>query len=141
MGDGHLQPLVAGDRGAPAHCRVAGVVALPGAADDHVAGGTFLHGHRRLPSPVRHVVPHQTAGFGGVDRPGDEERRLVADLAIGFATQFDVLDDRVRRQRRIELTPGTPGNLFVPKAVAAERGPLVDLDPYDAGVAGRRAGR
>src|SRR5258708_36821254 len=70
--DRHHRPVVdvAGSRLVG---RVAGVVALPPAAQADVAVDPAGRGERDPAAPVRYVLPHQVAALRHVDRPGQPE--------------------------------------------------------------------
>ena len=97
------------------------VVALPGTGQADVAEDPLGHDEGGRAAAVRHVVPHQSARIGHVDRLGQHEARRVADLAVGTLCQADVLDDRIARIGRFELAEGAPGDLLVGDRLARQR--------------------
>ena len=148
-GHRQAQPLRTRRRGRGAHRRVAGVVALPGAGQQAVAGRHLGCGHREDPATVGHVVPKQAAGLGRIHRRDQHEGGHIACLAIGLQRQADVLDQRIARQPGVELAKGPARDLLVGKAGCSSAGRgghrqrLVDDDAGDAGLGGRcqQAGR
>jgi hypothetical protein len=82
----------------------------------------FLGGNLVGPASVRHVVPHQAAAAGIVDRLGDDEGRDVAHLAVGVLDQINILDQRVERIGGIELTERATRDLLVLAPVIAGAG-------------------
>jgi hypothetical protein len=79
-------------------------------------------------------VPHHAARLTHVHRFGQHERRDVTHLAVGVLAEVDILDDRVERIVRVELTKGPTGDLLVRYRLTRgrERQHIVDDDRRDA---------